>query len=637
MCHFTLRPRLSARWLGPAALAVALCVPAAGVADVPADPVEKLRQALQQNSDSVAESAGKIQDLGDLSRALLLREWRANNLDPNWQRQEQRVWSDLAERFTRAVKDELQDKDSTRRLAAVAFLGNLAVSGRDAGSQDTIQAELLRERMSALAKPLADLIGNDQTPTVRAAALRALGRINPDLRVAVPLLDALLFAMPPGDAASRRAAASALADLLQGGGQLEKKSWMQLIAARQRLRRIERDPTAAPADLKALGDEVQRSRTQQEAVVKGLALFSRQAGRTLADPDAEVRRHGAGAVGEAATLLKNMEVRAPEPDELPGDYRKELAEQGQMLASLAEAVASQVSALADRAVSDTDLDACLAAAGALEEIGEARGHLLDAQAAAFVRPRPVPPPPSPPGMGKDQLEAVPPPASKQSAAPPQLGLDKPLTEALRRAAAPLGKRLSDKDVPLRQRLALLYVLETLEADGAPAAEAVTGRLKDDDPFVRWAAVRALGRMALKGDTADKAVVGLAPLLKDGNADVRNTSAAALAGYGPAARGAAGALAAAVKDKDADADLRALAIGALVAIGADARKEALPALVAALVTEDVSVRRATAHALGQFAPFDPADKDAVEALRKALDDTDLDVRRAASAALLHKNK
>src|SRR5207249_4803793 len=105
------------------------------------------------------------------------------------------------------------------------------------------------------------------------------------------------------------------------------------------------------------------------------------------------------------------------------------------------------------------------------------------------------------------------------------------------------------------KLAMLYALETLEQDAAPAAAAVAKALDDANPFVRWGAARALGRMAgFQGKDVAVAVTALGKHLGDNNTRVRTASAAALKLYGSAAKGAIQELTAAVAKGEGDAEL-----------------------------------------------------------------------------------
>jgi HEAT repeat protein len=205
-----------------------------------------------------------------------------------------------------------------------------------------------------------------------------------------------------------------------------------------------------------------------------------------------------------------------------------------------------------------------------------------------------------------------------------------LTAALRDSGvvAKLARKLSHQEVTTQ--LAAVYILETLQAEAAPAAKEVADALADKNPYVRWGAARTAGRMAPAG--AAQTVRGLAKLLTDEHEDVRLTAAAALARYGPAAKDAVPALAQAVKKGEADE--RRLAIAALLAIGAGAVRDKKDlvgaALRDALKDNEVEVRLSAVRAFGRL---DPTGKENVEALRAALNDTNPDVRRAASEALL----
>jgi HEAT repeat protein len=127
-----------------------------------------------------------------------------------------------------------------------------------------------------------------------------------------------------------------------------------------------------------------------------------------------------------------------------------------------------------------------------------------------------------------------------------------------------------------------------------------------------------------------AVPALAKALADKSADVRLTAAVALRRFGPTAKEAVAALAAAVKRDDG---ARLEALKTLAVVGAEAgpaAKESAVAAAVALADPDPEVRVAAAHALAHVGP---ADEDSRKALRKALDDPDDAVRGAAAAALL----
>jgi hypothetical protein len=142
---------------------------------------------------------------------------------------------------------------------------------------------------------------------------------------------------------------------------------------------------------------------------------------------------------------------------------------------LAEALNKQTPALT-RALKDLDRATALAAHQALEAVATARRQ---------------------PRLWADALPPLPAEKGKKGA------FEDPLPRAPEAAAALAGS-LGDKSVEVR--LVALYALETLGPDAAPAAPA----LGDRDPFVRWGAARALGKMAPHG--AAKGVPALAAVL-----------------------------------------------------------------------------------------------------------------------------
>jgi HEAT repeat protein len=186
-------------------------------------------------------------------------------------------------------------------------------------------------------------------------------------------------------------------------------------------------------------------------------------------------------------------------------------------------------------------------------------------------------------------------------------------------------------------------------------------LSDPDRFVRWAAVRTLGRLAPR--EANLVVPAVARLLEDGDLDVEVAAATALERYGPQATDAVTALA--QRSTHGDAEIRIAAMRVLVAIGNDAAP-ALPSVARNLVTQlagisadfdllqpgrttpgaeraalsaaatllgapqPARIRVTAAETLGRFGKLAAA---AAPVLQQALSDIDPDVRRAASEALL----
>jgi HEAT repeat protein len=548
----------------------------------PADPVEELREALKADASATAkdaldfrkkaleEKAAKIRSLAELGRALLLHEWRADRQSLQQEPApvngiDATVRNAMAGRLRAEIAAGFASEDPARQLATAAFVGELASTANLSAFPSEI---FVYRTLGDLAPALAKLT-EAKDPAVASAAARALGRIPRDRKVTVAALERLLAAE---DASARRAAAAGLRQMISTAD--AQWHWRG------------RDEPAPPT-----GDDVVGA-----------------AGAGLISTDAEVRRLCLQAIRDAARSTSER-IRHPfdrhefpppgrpltpaEADFLESQRGHVKAEQEQIQPVM---VAFEKRAAAViRLVGDADPLVSAAAGEALEAIGDTRRRLGDLLAS-------VPDPNRKPGRGDDALG-----------------------DALRPAVKELAKRLSDKK-EVRLQLAALYALESLSDLASPVASEVVNALKDDNPYVRWGAVRVLGRIAPA--QAEQAVPALAPLLNDKNEYVRSTTGLVLARYGPTAKGAVMELAAAAGD--GEARFRVQAIQALAAIGPDA-EPAAGALGKALAQEDPEVRVAAAKALVKLGPG--AGK-AAEALRKALDDADPAVRFAASEALLN---
>jgi HEAT repeat protein len=365
----------------------------------------------------------------------------------------------------------------------------------------------------------------------------------------------------------------------------------------------------------ALGRRTSGIETSREEVVAVAQAALPLAGRGIADKDPLTRRASLEVIQAAATgltdLIVDPSLMVRSEEELPPPGRKLTLDEQQVVDKVSKALREEwqavlplVRALVDqtapvtRALADSDQAVCQTACEALETLAATRLR-LNRQAVAAARF-------SQPGA-KEKL------------------FDDLLQPALRGAVPGLVSLLSHKEVPLR--LAALYVLETLEGEAAPATDALIKALQDENPFVRWGAVRALGKIAPIG--ADKAVVPLAKLLDDDNGDVRITTVAALTQFGPAAKTAAPALGKVATGAE-EPEMRVAALQALAAIGPDAQP-AVADMAKALTASEKNVRTAAAEALGKLGP---SAKGARDALLKALNDPDAEVRLAAGEALLN---
>jgi HEAT repeat protein len=577
----TARLRYVVRLALPAAL-LGVGVATALSAEAP-DPVAELREelrrpvpeeprALRAYEARLLACAKRVVRPGDLCAALMLGEWRAGGGGPRVPpgrggppEVQLKVRKEMAGRFQEALRQLLRKGDRVRRLAALTLVGELA-DAESAGAAEEGPEEgggAPGSTTAPLAPDLVGLLGSEKDAAVRVGAVKALCKLRPEPEVLTPPLRKALGAKAVSE---RRAAAEGLGGLLTARPR-EAHAWAWVLQAGPRLVPL--------------------------------------AGRGLKDEDAVVRRRCLGAIRQAA---RGLEQGIPQPSGWgrawglpdPGEkgaeaaHRQFAAEVWDRLAPLARSLNGQTPAVT-RCLKDPDLSVCLAAHGALETIVTARHRLLQL-AASLPRPR----------------------KGEKGAVDFKDALDKG-ADAVPQLVGSLGHK------EVRVRLASLYVLETLGAAAAPAADGLARALSDKDPFVRWGAARALANMAPHG--AASAVPALAKVLDDDSRDVRVTAAVALRRYGGSAGPAVGALADVVRR--GDAQMRVLAIRALEAVGKGARP-AVPALVKALSTEETAVRAAAARALGRLGA---ADRSARAALLKALDDPDADVRRAAGGALL----
>jgi HEAT repeat protein len=577
--------------------------------------LRKDKEAFAQRRETLDKAIDRLTTISDLRRALSLTWWR-DDISFLSRDQKDRLASQgelellasvdqearkkVGDRLAQRLQQEATQGDATNRLAVAQLLADMGATVRA-----TTAAKARFPDLRGYARqftPLLAKLTRDESPAVRQAAAQALGKINPDVSVAVPTLKAML---ETGTVEDRRAAADALGNMQREIANLATKGKTQ---------------TGVEA-------------TPQEVIEVGAAVVP-VAGLGVEDRDVGVRRLSLATLEAAGMTLTGRVLELFEAKDIPpktGEltkyqqgkvafFRKMLEEDDQFLAPLVKALADQGERLAT-ALTDPDPQARLLARRALEWMANARVRLLrrwqslpagkrSATASASARG----------GNGGEVGDLI------LAAFQNGKGGD---AELLRRGAAPaltiLSRRLRDPN-PVNRRAAVDF-LEMLENDAAPAVPALIKALADPDLFVRWAAARTLGR--IDADLAAGAVPALACLLQDRDLDVRLTAAATLEAYGPVALPAAGALAAAARD--GDADLRRAAMYALMSIGTAAAEQAVPALVSGLTSEDPRVRKTAAEGLGRLGP---AAQSAVPVLRRALQDEDQEVRQAASDALLN---
>jgi HEAT repeat protein len=221
----------------------------AAAAPLPADPVEELRHVLRQdrgldwglraeNAAGLAyrrqrlnQVAARIRNLGDLQRALLLADWPdvSEARGGGWAEVDREVLRDLQKRFDEGVHAALDRGDATAKIAVANLIGETAAGARR-NDRNRLEATkgmpgmgagkrgaptpghlFLRYQMRDLAPHLVRLTASPDD-SIRIAAARALGRIEPNPTIAVPALRALLN--PDVSVPVQRAAASALNDMV---------------------------------------------------------------------------------------------------------------------------------------------------------------------------------------------------------------------------------------------------------------------------------------------------------------------------------------------------------------------------------------------------------------------------------------
>jgi HEAT repeat protein len=599
----------------------------AGVARAaaPDDPVLDLRVALRapvrspNNPDelefrqrNLARKVDALTNIADLGQALLLQEWHIEDQDERVARINQSMRTLVVQKFDASARAILRNGSPRAKEAVARLIGELGVDVRGIGSN-------WGGAMRPLAPPVAALLVKGDEAG-RAAAAEALGRINAEADIAVP---ALSRALTDDRTPVRRAAAAAFAAWIKKATQLSKNQSAGGVLVYRRdvfdsatgtFMAVGSDPLTGLTLLAGLTNVVGEGPGVTEVVVTRDELQTLAAAvvpiaaRGVRDADAQVRRNSLDALHQVAVSLVDMvadprartefpqEGRRPSRDEdrFITQYRYEVDAERQELLPLAQALRKEANAFR-RALTDPDQAVRLEACETMIEIGLVRVKL------------------------QRRLSSVPPfdnaklPADQD----PILALYKEVLPQLEEAAT---------DPVLQVRLHAIEATEMLGPDVILAVSTLEGALTDRDRFVRWAAIRALGR--LTPEQGEKVVPLLIPLLRDTDIDLRMMATSTLDHYGAKARLALPELRRAVLV--GDADMRRAAISAILAMGTEVAKDAIPTFIEAVDDEQSPVRRAAAEAL---APFGSAAKDAIPALTKLQESDELDDRKAATYAIL----
>jgi len=563
-----------------------------------ADAVDDLRQTLQSRlkelrkpNQTILEhrrallqkQADNLRTMGDLRRALALKEWKGSAPEI-----EAEIRHQIGSRLIKAYQDVIKNGDVTQRLAVGSSIAEIGPTIR---SLSVIKGDKIEEGDPAgfgrSLTPEVIQLTQDKDRGVREQALRALGTIFPKPQDAAPVFKNALEKESPDP---KRIAAEGLEQMVRVATFLER-------------------PGQSETSAKAFQGDV----LDTVAAVLGANSVG------LQDPNPRIRAQCLRNIQAAAEATANL-IRIGEgfsSENFPPEGRKLNVDEKNYILNLHDVVANEIKefspvltalreqgpALA-RSLEDPDNGVRFAAVDALENIGNARVRL------------------------KKKVLSVP------LITPMENGGDRGIRELLasndilekfiRNNLAAITNLLNDPDVKIRRKA--VDFLDIIEDAATPALPLLTKSLQDPDRFVRWSAARAISNIA--PDKAAVAVPGLAKLLSDPDLNVRLAASKTLKEMGPVARAAVPALAIAVNSGDVEARLAAME--ALQSIGPEFGKAAVPQLIEALTNFDPRIRRTAAKTLGDFGPAAFA---AIPVLRRMLGDQDAEVRVHAGDAIL----
>jgi HEAT repeat protein len=520
------------------------------------DSVDDLRETLrttvldvEARDRQVRQDIGKLTAIGDLRRALLLREWRDLEGDEKIGVVDIGCRNAVCVKFKQIVHEVLKNGDTPAKLAVMTMLCEMAPTVRGPGSK----VGFVRVFASDVASCM-----QQSDPSVREAAAHTLSQISPDPKIAVPALSHLLESK---ELSQRLAAIEGLVALVQvasqltlhnqnpNGVELSRTDLVDVSCACVRLaaqgmrdvqpeirrRSIEAVGQAADALRGLVGspravDEMENwngyqrrvdlERSELLPLIQALREHGPALTRALGDPDGEVRLLARRALEDMTSpqvrLLQRATVasdNSPSPPFILSSSKKD---------PLAENLRGTVKALAD-GMSDPDPRARRAAIDVLESLGTSAEPAAAALVTALADP--------------DQFV-------RWSAAR-TLGKIAPVE--VETAVPGLAGLLTDPDLDLR-----LAAATALEHYGAAAKGSVPDLIKacgEGDPEFRAAAIHALG--AVGPQESATIVPALIPAFENPDARVRTVAIQVAGGFGPQAKACLDPLRKALRDSNPD--------------------------------------------------------------------------------------
>lgn len=579
---------LQFRWVMMAGLAtLAVWVNSARTQEMPKDPVEDLRQALRledvprPNANQIAfrkqnldNKINGLRTISDLRRALALDEWKeeeGQGRDDALRLIDLQKRQEVGTRLQTAVRAVVAAGQVNSRLALASMIAEMGPAVRSLQPAD-------RGGFARSLTPEVIQLAQDRDLAVRLQGLRALGTINADPKLALPVFQKVLTTDVPE---ARTIASQSLAQLMRVTGQLRKR---------------------API--------LQRPQADLDTVAMGVSMVP-LAQAALRDADPRVQANSLDAIQVAGQALTDMIYEPLQRKLFPPEGRPLTEAESADLITTYETIRNELDVF--KPLSKVLQNAAPAITPLLSEpavnVRLAGINALESIAWGILKER-------------RRLENVPVPSSYAAKLPKSD--DNPFGPFLVKGLPALGQLLKDPDVRIR-RITISFI-ENIGASAQPAIPMLVEALGDRDRFVRWGSARVLAN--LPADKTQAAVPRLVRLLRDPDLNVRQTAAGTLEAMGDYAGSAA--LAVAQDLLEGDVDERTALMAVLIRLPLDKARIAVPQLTELLGHSEARIRKAAAETLGKFGPLA---ENAVPSLRRLLGDDDAEVRAAASDAIL----